>query len=65
MDQETFPHQGADGDCAAHASPGTPGGLLEQLEALLAAVNADIAGLDARLQATAGRTLPEDDAAAH
>ncbi|MFE2266318.1 hypothetical protein [Streptomyces griseosporeus] len=49
MSEETVPQQGAGG--------AQPKGLLQQMEELMAALNADLSALDADLQssATAGR----------
>ncbi|WP_432117953.1 hypothetical protein [Streptomyces sp. bgisy032] len=45
MSEETVPQQGGTGQ---------PKGLLQQMEELMAALNADLSALDADLQASAG-----------
>jgi hypothetical protein len=58
MTQETVPEQGPE----AHPSMTARKGLLQRLEELLAAVNADLAGLDADLQSSGQRgTRAEDE----
>ncbi len=49
MSQETAPDQGLSAAESTGAAP--PKGLLQQMEELLAAVTADLAGLDADLRA--------------
>jgi hypothetical protein len=49
MSQETVPEQGGEASPPATA----PKGLLQQMEELMAALNADLAGLDADLQSSA------------
>ncbi|WKU49598.1 hypothetical protein Q3V23_27540 [Streptomyces sp. VNUA116] len=54
---ETVPTQPADG------RPGAPKGLLQQMEELMAALNADLSQLDADLQPRDGRPEPAGAAA--
>ncbi|WP_217236099.1 hypothetical protein [Streptomyces sp. AC555_RSS877] len=58
MSEETVPHQGG----GAGAATGQPKGLLQQMEELMAALNADLSALDADLQSagSAGRGAVED-----
>jgi hypothetical protein len=49
MSQETVPGQGGE----AYSPATAPTGLLQQMEELMAALNADLAGLDADLQSSA------------
>ena len=51
MPEETVPQQGG-------SAKGQPKGLLEQMEELMAALNADLSALDADLQ-SAGRGVEE------
>lgn len=53
MSQETAPEQEAGMPLPATA----PKGLLQQMEELMASLNADLAGLDADLQSSGGRSL--------
>lgn len=48
MSEEAVPQQ------AAAAAEGQPKGLLQQMEELMAALNADLSALDADLQAAGG-----------
>jgi hypothetical protein len=54
MSQETVPEQGGE----AHPPAAAPKGLLQQMEELMAALNADLAGLDADLQSSGRGTAP-------
>ncbi|SDK30017.1 hypothetical protein [Streptomyces indicus] len=56
MSQEAAPEQTAD---SIPAQGGRPKGLLQQMEELMAALNADLSQLDAELQ-TSPRTRTED-----
>ncbi|MFV0133124.1 hypothetical protein ACLGIH_07765 [Streptomyces sp. HMX87] len=47
MSEETVPQQGG-------ATADRPKGLLQQMEELMAALNADLSALDAELQSTGG-----------
>ncbi|MFD3497428.1 hypothetical protein [Streptomyces sp. NPDC058678] len=49
MSEETVPQQGGAGSAA-----GQPKGLLQQMEELMAALNADLSALDADLQSAGG-----------
>jgi hypothetical protein len=51
MSQEAVPQQ---------AVPAPPKGLLQQMEELMAALNADLSQLDADLQSSSGRPAGED-----
>ncbi|MFF7447897.1 MULTISPECIES: hypothetical protein [unclassified Streptomyces] len=53
MSEESVPQQGA-------GPTGQPNGLLQQMEELMAALNADLSALDADLQ-SAGRTVEENE----
>ncbi|MFF4500607.1 hypothetical protein [Streptomyces sp. NPDC001401] len=53
MSEESVPQQGG--------GAGQPKGLLQQMEELMAALNADLSALDADLQ-SAGRASAESDA---
>ncbi|MEU0741600.1 hypothetical protein [Streptomyces sp. NPDC006134] len=54
MSEETVPQQGG--------AAARPKGLLEQMEELMAALNADLSALDADLQSAAGAgRVPEGD----
>ncbi|MGW0753440.1 hypothetical protein [Streptomyces sp. NPDC002587] len=59
-------HDGARQDSTAPAEGGAPNGLLQQMEALMAALNADLSQLDADLRSstddTPGSRAPEDGA---
>ncbi|GAA0410693.1 hypothetical protein [Streptomyces luteireticuli] len=48
---------------AAAPQQGAPKGLLQQMEELMAALNADLTQLDADLQSSAERPSPHGDAA--
>lgn len=54
MTQETVPHQG---------SPAQPKGLLQQMEELMAALNADLSQLDADLSAPRRTPVGERESA--
>ncbi|MBC9730014.1 hypothetical protein [Streptomyces sp. TRM68367] len=54
MSEETVPQQAA--------AAGRPKGLLEQMEELMAALNADLSALDADLQSAGGSGREEGDA---
>ncbi|MGE7385647.1 hypothetical protein ACQKM2_09230 [Streptomyces sp. NPDC004126] len=56
-------HDHARQESAAPAQGGAPKGLLQQMEELMAALNADLSQLDADLQHSADRTLPAAPAA--
>ncbi|MFE0174089.1 hypothetical protein ACFWZ2_17385 [Streptomyces sp. NPDC059002] len=74
MSQEAVPEQEAAHDPSVPAQQGAPKGLLQQMEELMAALNADLTQLDADLQqsappdaaslespdATSGGTAPSD-----
>ncbi|MFJ5547399.1 hypothetical protein [Streptomyces sp. NPDC093225] len=66
MSQEHVPqHTGqAEQDKAVPAQSGAPKGLLQQMEELMAALNADLSQLDADLQTSAERR-PEPVALSH
>ncbi len=49
MSEESVPQQGSSGGAA-----GQPKGLLQQMEELMAALNADLSALDADLQSAGG-----------
>ncbi|WP_306333722.1 hypothetical protein [Streptomyces sp. KL118A] len=53
MSQEAVPDQGAAHDSPVPAQQGAPKGLLQQMEELMAALNADLTQLDADLQQSA------------
>ncbi|MFJ3668799.1 hypothetical protein ACIPSE_20365 [Streptomyces sp. NPDC090106] len=53
MSEESVPRQGL-------GEPGKPKGLLQQMEELMAALNADLSALDADLQ-SAGRGAEESE----
>ncbi|MFI6685859.1 hypothetical protein [Streptomyces sp. NPDC050485] len=58
MSQEAVPERTAPQQSAAQSAPeqkGAPRGLLQQMEELMAALNADLTQLDADLQSTADR----------
>ncbi|MGK5545515.1 hypothetical protein ACSNOH_12385 [Streptomyces sp. URMC 127] len=57
MTQEAVPDETAPAQPAA-GQPGAPKGLLQQMEELMAALNADLSQLDADLQPRAGRPAP-------
>lgn len=67
MSQEAVPDQAAEPDPLVPApapSPeqeGAPKGLLQQMEELMAALNADLSQLDADLQQPPGTSRPADD----
>ncbi|WP_369232747.1 hypothetical protein AB5J56_12320 [Streptomyces sp. R21] len=52
MSQEAVPQQ---------AAPAPPKGLLQQMEELMAALNADLSQLDADLQSSGGRPALSDE----
>lgn len=58
MSEETVPQQGTS------AGSGQPKGLLQQMEELMAALNADLSALDADLQSAggSGRAVGEEEA---
>ncbi|MET9609459.1 hypothetical protein ABZZ17_31085 [Streptomyces sp. NPDC006512] len=56
-------HDHARQDSAVPAQGGAPKGLLQQMEELMAALNADLSQLDADLQHSADRTAPGTPAA--
>ncbi|MGW1868092.1 hypothetical protein ACWCPS_21275 [Streptomyces mauvecolor] len=56
--EETVPQQSA--PQPAVERKGAPKGLLQQMEELMAALNADLTQLDADLQSTTDRTPPAD-----
>ncbi|MDF3290048.1 MULTISPECIES: hypothetical protein [Streptomyces] len=60
MSQETAPDQGLSDAGSTGAAP--PKGLLQQMEELLAAVTADLAGLDADLRSSDRAPAPSADA---
>ncbi|MCF3125060.1 MULTISPECIES: hypothetical protein [Streptomyces] len=53
MSQEAVPEQEAAHDSPVPAQQGAPKGLLQQMEELMAALNADLTQLDADLQQSA------------
>lgn len=53
MSQEAVPEQEAAHDPSVPAQQGAPKGLLQQMEELMAALNADLTQLDADLQQSA------------
>ncbi|MFH8788963.1 hypothetical protein [Streptomyces roseoverticillatus] len=57
MTQEAVPDETAPAQPAA-GQPGAPKGLLQQMEELMAALNADLSQLDADLQPRGGRPAP-------
>ncbi|MFD9794641.1 hypothetical protein ACFWXK_27260 [Streptomyces sp. NPDC059070] len=64
MSQEAVPEQAVPQPEAAPTVPeqqGAPKGLLQQMEELMAALNADLSQLDADLQSSADRGLPGRD----
>ncbi|MFD9564627.1 hypothetical protein [Streptomyces sp. NPDC059994] len=68
MSQEAVPEQAVPQEPAGQSVPGqhgAPKGLLQQMEELMAALNADLSRLDADLQSTAERVLPGPDAGGH
>ncbi|MEU6120389.1 hypothetical protein [Streptomyces sp. NPDC047123] len=58
MSQEAAPDQGAAHDASVPAQEGAPKGLLQQMEELMAALNADLTQLDADLQQSAPPAAP-------
>ncbi|AZM56052.1 hypothetical protein DMA15_28520 [Streptomyces sp. WAC 01529] len=58
MSQEAVPEQEAAQDPSVPAPQGAPKGLLQQMEELMAALNADLTQLDADLQQSAS-TAPQ------
>ncbi|MFE9405182.1 hypothetical protein ACFYNY_26175 [Streptomyces sp. NPDC006530] len=64
MSQEAVPEQAVPQQSppqSAAERKGAPKGLLQQMEELMAALNADLTQLDAELQSTADRTSPAVD----
>ncbi|MFJ8309532.1 MULTISPECIES: hypothetical protein [unclassified Streptomyces] len=64
MSQEAVPEQTAPQQSAAQSAPehqGAPKGLLQQMEELMATLNADLTQLDADLQSTADRAPTGDE----
>ncbi|MCT9090696.1 hypothetical protein N4G70_17805 [Streptomyces sp. ASQP_92] len=64
MSQEAVPEQAVPQQSppqSAAERKGAPKGLLQQMEELMAALNADLTQLDAELQSTADRTSPAGD----
>ncbi|MFG2722863.1 hypothetical protein ACGFW5_31875 [Streptomyces sp. NPDC048416] len=64
MSQEAAPEQTVPQQPVPQAvseRKGAPKGLLQQMEELMAALNADLTQLDADLQSTTDRTSPEDE----
>ncbi|MEV0321948.1 hypothetical protein ACIBKX_30050 [Streptomyces sp. NPDC050658] len=53
MSQEAVPDQGAAREPSVPEQQGAPKGLLQQMEELMAALNADLTQLDADLQQSA------------
>ncbi|MFI1106153.1 hypothetical protein [Streptomyces melanogenes] len=65
MSQEAVPEQAVPQEPAGQLVPeqkGAPKGLLQQMEELMAALNADLSQLDADLQSSAERMPPGQDA---
>ncbi|MFH7594077.1 hypothetical protein WDV06_03090 [Streptomyces racemochromogenes] len=56
-------HDDAHQEPAVPAQGGAPKGLLQQMEELMAALNADLSQLDADLQHSADRTAPAEPVA--
>ncbi|MCL7424538.1 hypothetical protein ACFVP3_28640 [Streptomyces sp. NPDC057806] len=52
MSEESVPQQG--GATSAGGADGRPKGLLQQMEELMAALNADLSALDAEFQSSGG-----------
>ncbi|MYW64017.1 hypothetical protein GTY65_08020 [Streptomyces sp. SID8379] len=60
MSQEAVPEQAAH-ETTVPEQQGAPKGLLQQMEELMAALNADLSQLDADLQQSPGGTRPPAD----
>ncbi|MFF1376072.1 hypothetical protein [Streptomyces sp. NPDC058308] len=58
MSQEAVPEQEASHDAPVPAQQGAPKGLLQQMEELMAALNADLTQLDADLQQSTSPGTP-------
>ncbi|MFC5724445.1 hypothetical protein ACFP1Z_30250 [Streptomyces gamaensis] len=61
MTQEAVPEETVPVTAAAQQQPAAPKGLLQQMEELMAALNADLSQLDADLQQQGGHSASHDE----